>query len=51
MSVYNVLEGRNGLSDDTINRITLAFPEVNYNILKVVLLILKVWQKLIYIET
>jgi hypothetical protein len=34
MSVYNVLEGRNGLSDDTINRITLAFPEVNYNYLK-----------------
>ena len=31
MSIYNVLEGRNGISDDMAARITQTFPEVNYN--------------------
>ncbi|PKH68149.1 hypothetical protein CXF59_04950 [Flavobacterium sp. ALD4] len=30
MSIYNVLEGRNGISDDMAARITQTFPEVNY---------------------
>jgi hypothetical protein len=34
MSVYNILEGRNNISDDTINRITTTFPEVNFLYLK-----------------
>jgi hypothetical protein len=31
MSIYNILEGRNGISDDMAARITQSFPEVNYN--------------------
>lgn len=34
MSVYNVLEGRNGFSADTISRIEKNFPEVNPTYLK-----------------
>jgi hypothetical protein len=34
MSIYNILEGRNGISDDMAARITQAFPEVSYNFIQ-----------------
>jgi hypothetical protein len=34
MSIYNILEGRNGISDDMAARKATLFPEVSYNFIQ-----------------